>query len=613
MSLRIKLLLRNQFPKQQLFLIWLGLQLALVLWCSTSAKAQGLGISGANLEGACPAACGIQIRITSTKLRERADGIDAVVDWTVEQRAPEIKLTSFTVTAIVEFNRLGKDEKKINVAPTQRQAVIRLNSGGFNKDIKFSDVTSVKAIVFATADAIAPLAITDIPSIKIVGQGNDAAVDVSWRTSGPLACSADKFVVNVKAVNEKGDQLDGSGEAATTARSLRVQLKGSLNKKGLRNPEATVKLRHSLIGCQQTTNFPPVLEPLGSGTGSNAPNPVVTLNPIRFSQDSGRIDMEAFWEVVEPSGFKATRFDLQFDLENANGAVNSVTRIASGDKRSQRGPQAQEGDLRSVTVTIKATFNNAANTAILTRQDKRTQPFTAKSTLPKAFPAAPQSSNIGLNVVGVKLDSDSAQHRVTPVWQVNIPANITVTSFEVEATASGNQSQAKRNAVVLGTARQATINFPVTELGNKLNKAQVKVTANGRRADGSTFQQTATGEGQPVAAPPPLPPPPVLLKINALNANFSGSNFIVNGAWIIELQAGITVQNFIVEATLLKPTGPTQKTVTVNAPVRQQLFTFTAAQASGATTAEMKVTANLRRADGTTFQETFTRQTKAGN
>jgi hypothetical protein len=224
-------------------------------------------------------------------------------------------------------------------------------------------------------------------------------------------------------------------------------------------------------------------------------------------------------------------------------------------------------------------------------------------------PVAPQPQNIGLNVVGVKLDKDSNQHRVTPVWQVNIPANITVTSFEIEAAVSGNQGQAKRTAVVLGTARQAIINFSFAEIGDKLNKAQVKVTANGRRADGSTFQQTATGEGLPVAAPPPAPAPPVLLKINALTANFSGSNFIVNGAWIIELQAGITVQNFVVEATILKPTGPSQKTVTVNPSVRQQLFTFTAAEASGATAAEMKVTANLRRADGTTFQETFTRQT----
>lgn len=613
MTQQFKQLFHAVHRGRKTLLIVLCLQFILVWWSSASLSAQGLGISGANIEASCPTACGITIRITSAKLRERSDGIDAVIDWTLDQRAPEIKLKNLNVTAIVEFNRFGKDEKTVSVPSNQRQAVIRLASGGFNKDIKFSDVTSVKAVVFATADALPPINITDIRSIKIVGQGGDSAVEVGWGAPSPLACSASTFSVKVKAINEKGDRLDGTGEAATTARSIRVQLKGAVNKKGLRNPEATVALQHSLIGCQQTTNFSPQLEPLGSGTGSNAPNPVVTLKPMKFSEFSGRIESEVFWDVVEPQGFKATKFEIKMESDR-NGTIGTLNRTESGEKRSTRGPDSQVGDgLRTVTVTIKATFTNTAGTAILIRENKLIQPFTAKSTLAPVKPVPPQPQNIGLNVNGVKINSAKNIHAITVSFQVKLPSGVTITDITVEATALGNQGTAQRSTVVSGQVSLANINFTFSEVGDKLGKVQVKVIANARRADGSTFQQTAIGEGQPVAPPPPPPPAPVLLKINALNANTSGSNFIVNGSWIIELQAGITVQNFIVEAAVLKPSGPIRKTATLNAAIRQQLFTFTAAEASGATTAEMKVTANLRRADGTTFQEIFTRQTKVGN
>lgn len=614
MTQKLNRILDSTWQRQPLLLGWLCVQMILVLFCFVPARAQGLGISGANVEGACPAACGVRVDIKDVKLRERADGIDAVIDWDVSQSAPEIKLRNFNVTITVEFNRLGKDERTVSAPPGQRQAVIRLQSGGFNKDIKFSDVTSVRAQVAAIADPLPPLNITDLPSVKIVGQGGDSAVDVSWRPPTPLACSADRFFVRVKAINEKGDRLNGDGTAAITARSLRVQLKGDLNKKGLRNPEATVELNHSLIVCQKVESFPPKQEGFGSGTGSNVPNPVVTLKPVQFSEGGGRVDMFAFWDVVEPQGFKATKFDVVFEVANANGAISSVPpRTVSGNERTVRGPQAQIGDFRSVTVTITATFTNTGNTAILTRTDKRTQAFTSKSTLPKAEPVTPQAQSVGLSVAGVKINTQKGLHAVTVAWVVKPPTGVTITSFQVDATALGNQRTATRSAVVSGQTALTLINFTFDDIGAEIKKVQAKIIANARRSDGSTFQQSVIGEGQAALPTTPPPPPPVQLKVTNLIANNSGNNFIINGAWFIEVQAGITVQNFIVEATLLKPTGPVRKTATVNAPVRQQSFTFTAAEANGATAVEMKVTANLRRADGTTFQETSTRPGTVSN
>lgn len=603
--------LHPQRRGQKTLLIVLCLQFIFVLWTSASVTAQGLGISRANLEASCPAACGIRIRITSAKLRERSDGIDAVIDWTVEQRAPEIKLKSFNVTAVVEFNRSSKDEQAVEVAADKRQAVVKLKSGGFNKDIKFSDVTSVRAIVFATADALPTIPVTDVRSIKIVGQSSDPAVEVSWGAPTPLACSASTFVVSVKALNEKGDRLDGTEEAAITARSLRVQLKGDLNKKGLHNPEATVKLRHSLIACQQTTNFAPQLEPFSSGTGSNAPNPVVTLKPITFQDLGGRIDLGISWDAVEPQGFKATRFDFIIDFEGIDGTIFSRNTFANGNERSLIGIQAQS--IRGVTVNVKATFTNTANTAILTREDKRTQPFTAKSALPKAQPVTPQPTNVGLNISGIKINSEKNIHKITVSFAVKPSAGVTITSFTVEATALGNQSTAQRSVVASGQAALANINFTFGEVGDKLNKVQVKVIADARRADGSTFQQTATSEGQPIVPPPPPPPPPAQLKVDGLSATIGTNTLVVRGNWLIILQPGITIQDFIVEASVLKPTGPIKQTITVNAAIREQNIPFLLANVSGATAVEMKVTANLRRADGTTFQETSVRQANVGN
>lgn len=492
MSSRITLLLRRSFSKQSAFLLLFGWQLALALWSAPSVQGQGLGISGANLEGTCPAACGIRVDVKNVKLREKANGIDAVVDWDVQQSAPEIKLKGFNVTVVVEFKRISRDETQLSVSSTQRQAVVSLTQSGKNKDIKFSDVTSVKATVAAIADPLPSLAITDLPSIKIVGQGGDSAVDVSWRPPTPLACSADKFLVTVKAINEKGDRLNGDGTAATTARSLRVQLKGDLNKKGLRNPEATVTLQHSLIVCQKAESFSPVQEGFSASGSSNAPNPVVTLKPLRFSEAGSRIESEIFWDVVEPQGFKATKFDLKVETDR-NGNIGTLNLIEAGEKRSTRGPESQVGDgLRSVTVTIKATFTNANNTAILTRENKLTQKFTAKSTLPKAAPVTPAATSVGLNATGVNLSSTAGVHTVVVLWTATPPAGVTITSFEVEVAAAGNQKKASRSTVAGSVARKAVINFTVEELGTQLKGAQVKITATAQRADGSTFQQTVS-------------------------------------------------------------------------------------------------------------------------
>ena len=471
---QLNLFLSPQSRGTQMLIVWLGLQLLFVLMGAPETRAQGV-----NLQGGCPAACGIKIRITSAKLRERADGIDAVIDWTLEQTAPEIKLKNLSVTASVEFKNIGKDERTVSVPPTQRQAVIRLQSGGINKDIKFSDVTSVKAIVFATADPLPAVNVTDIRALKIVGQGGDSAVDVSWGAPTPLACSADKFFVKVKAINEKGDRLNGDGTAAMTARSLRVQLKGDLNKKGLRNPEATVEVQHSLIGCQQTSNFSPQLEPFSSGTGSNAPNPIVTLKPMRFTEFSGRIESEVFWDVVEPQGFKATKFELKMESDR-NGTIGTFNRTETGEKRSTRGPESQVGDgLRSVTVTIKATFTNTNNTTVLIRENKLIQPFTAKSLLPKVEPVTPQGANVNLSFAGAKITTESGIHVVTVGWATKPSAGVTITNFEVEAKATGANT-VTRSTVVSGQETRAVINFSFAEVGQKITSAQVKIVASAR-------------------------------------------------------------------------------------------------------------------------------------
>lgn len=486
---RLKRFLCGQLRAKQMLLACVCFQLLLSLSIVTETMAQG----GVSVAASCPTSCDLRISITSAKLRERSDGIDAVVEWTVTQPAPEIKLTGFAVTATIEYKSVGKDESTVGTKADVRQAVVKLQSGGFNKDIKFSDIATFKVKVLARTEPVPSINVTDINSIRIVGEGGDSAVDVSWRAPNPMPCSASVFVVKVKAINEKGDRLEGEGQAAITARSIRVQLKGDVNKKGLRNPEATVRLLNSIVSCERVQNFPPTQEGVGGGVGSTAPNPVVTLKPITFQPNGSRIDAFISWDVVEPTGFRATKFEIKVDTELTNGQVFTSTRVANGTERSSFGSQSQN-DLSSVTATIKATFTNAANTSILFREDKRTDKFSAKAALLDIQkPVQPTQQNITLNVTNVKVLSKANVHSVVATWQVNVPANVTLTSFEINAQIAGNQAEPKRSVVVLSTQRTATINFTFDEAGNQVSSARVQVIANVRRADGSTFQQKATG------------------------------------------------------------------------------------------------------------------------
>ncbi len=573
--------------------------IALTLWSSSVSFGQG------NLAGACPAACGIKIQITNATLTEANDGMLMNVEWTLAQTAPEIKLKNLKVFARV---KLGIDnvENTLTVAATARKATLKLAR---NFEFDFKDVEVLTTKVTAFAEPLPPIPITNIPTRKITGQGNDSAVEVTWGTPPPLPCSASSIAVNVAATNEKGDRLTGATLTALNVRSARIEVKGDTNKNGLRNPEATIQVINSLIGCEEIKNFPPKQQGIGSGTGSNAPNPVVTLKPIVFSEGGGRIDATLNWEVIEPPGFKATKFDFKVDTELGDGKIVTRNASANGTDRSTFGTQTQTGDLRSVAVTVKATFTNTANTAVLTREDSRKQQFTAKSALPKAAPVAPQPQSIGLNIAAVKINSEKAVHGVTVGWQVKVPPGVTVTNFEVEATVLGNQNQVKRSAVVSGQAALAIINFTFAEVGDTLGKVQVKVIANARRADGSTFQQTATGEGQPVVPPPP-PPPAVQLKVTGLNSSSATSTFTIRSEWFIQLIPGVTLEGFTAEASILKPTVPVKKTVPINPAARSQNFVFSLTEAEGRTGIAVTVTANLRRADGSTFQETSTRTSK---
>ena len=83
--------------------------------------------------------------------------------------------------------------------------------------------------------------------------------------------------------------------------------------------------------------------------------------------------------VVEPAGFKATGFALKFDVEDTSGKVSTSTLNFNSNQRSyEAGGIASPGNLRSLTVTITATFKDNANTTVLTREDKKTQPFILK-------------------------------------------------------------------------------------------------------------------------------------------------------------------------------------------------------------------------------------------
>lgn len=461
--------------------------ITIFLWSPAAAVGQ------TQLAGVCPAACGIKIRITSANLTEANDGMLVNVEWTLEQTAPEIKLRSIQVFARVKLG-IDKVENTVNVSSTARQATLKL-SRRFEFD--FKDVEDLTTKVTALADALPSTPVTNITSRKIVGSGGDSAVEVTWGNPGPLPCSANVFDVRVAATNEKGDRLTGVTTAPPSARSARAEVKGDVNKKGLHNPEATVKLLNSLIECPETKfNSSPVAAVPRDNSGQTK----VTLKKITFQEGGGRIDSLVDWEVVEPSGFKATKFDLKFEIEEPAGKIIVNNRTASGDQRSLVGPQVQTGGLRSLTVTITATFRDNANTTVLTREDKKTQAFSVKGAIKPVAeiapagskPTPPDNTPVKLEVTNLKVASASNLHRVTSVWQLQLPQGVTVLGFELETTVAGTQNKVNRSAVFPGNSRQGEVNFSFSEVGNQVKGAQVKVTANLKRADGRTFQQTAT-------------------------------------------------------------------------------------------------------------------------
>ncbi|MBL8208458.1 MAG: hypothetical protein JNM09_29785, partial [Blastocatellia bacterium] len=581
--------------------------LVITLCTSVAAFAQ------TQLNGVCPTTCGIKIKIASATLTEANDGMIANIEWSVEQSAPEIQLENFEVFARVKLG-LDNVENTARTSAGVRKVTIKL-SRRLEFDLK--DVEFFTAKVTAFAKAIPDIAITDIPSRKIVGEGRDSAVEVQWNTPFKLPCSANVFSVDVSAKNEKNDKLNGLATVNSQTRQATVELKGDVNKKGLHDPRATVTLKNSNIECGDIKS---TSSPIATVPRDNSGQAKVTLKNVAFVDDSGRIDITPAWDAVVPDGFKLNKFDVKFEKEAPDGTITVNTRTVNANDRTTF-EQVGAGTIKLVTVTVIATFRDNANTQIFTREDRRTQGTSlkqapvrpvqsaqsAKTSLP-APSVAPQTPNLNLSTEIAKIVSESNAHTVTVKFLAKPPSGINVTTFVVEATAIGNQKTLTRSASGSGQTNTIGLQFPFGELGDKLKKVQVKVTATAQRANGSVFQQTATAEGQPVTPPPPPPPPPVQLKVNALSSNNGG--LFVNGGWFIEVQPGITLQGFLVEVTILKPSNPVRKAANVGATVRQQGFSFATKELNGATGVEMKVTATLRRADGATFQETSTRHTK---
>jgi hypothetical protein len=465
------------------FLTWAVL-LGISLWSPGPAFGQ------VELAGSCPATCGIKIRITNAVISEANDGVLVKVDWTMDPPKPELKLTSVQIVAKVNLG-IDNVENRVTVGVDKRTVTLKLSR---NFEFDFKDVKTLHTEVIAFANPLPPIPVSTADR-RIVGEGNDSAVEVTWNNPGPLPCTAANFAVEVSAINEKGDKLTGLLNAGLTARKANVDLKGALNKKGLRTPEASVKVVHNALGCVELQNFSPTLvtPAIGAGVGSTGPDTAkVTIKNFSLLADSGRVFTNLQWDVFEPTNFKVSQFDLKLEVEKANGQVQTQNALVLGNQRSFNGSEGigVENEVRKVTVTVKATLRDNANTAVLTREDKRSATFS-----PKPVPILPENTIVKFDITNLKISSASNLHRVASVWQLQLPAGVTVTNFLVEATVAGTQNKIQRSAVIAGNARQGEVSFSFTEVGNQINGAQVKVTANLMRANGSTFQQTATRQG----------------------------------------------------------------------------------------------------------------------
>jgi hypothetical protein len=423
----------------------------------------------------------VKVTITSAKVDVAGDGTSVHVEWHLDSIASELKLTGFNVVATVQQVGSSKDDST-QVGSTQRKAIVRLS-----KEIKFSDISAVIATVVPIIEDPAPV-VAAVSSRSIIGQGKNAAVRVTWNNPPPLPCSAAFYLISASALNEKNNKLSGSTTASLTKRSADVPLSGEINKQGLHDPQAAVTARGNKIICVTKRTFAPEQQGFAASGGANAPNPIVTIKAITIQDDgTGRTDSRINWDVVEPSGFRATKFDLKFDLEALNGQINShPSRTVSGDQRSTFGPQVATGQFRNLIVTLTATFANSNNTSILTREDKQTRGLVIReataSTAKELAPAsAPPTPNVGLEITGIK----SGGKGVLVTWQVNPPTNVDVAKFTVEAQAGTT----KHTVEVARQERQTIVDIALPKLGTNV---QVKITALCRRNDGLQFQQTAT-------------------------------------------------------------------------------------------------------------------------
>lgn len=215
------------------------LMLVITLCASAVASAQ------VQLNGVCPTTCGIKVKITSATLTEANDGMIANIEWSVEQSAPEIQLESFEIIARVKLG-IDKVESTARSSAGVRKVTIKLS-----RLLEFDqkDVELYTAKVTAFAKAIPDINVPDITSLKIIGEGRDSAVEAQWNTPFKLPCSANVFSVSVSARNEKNDKLTGLTTVNSQFRKASAELKGSLNKKGLRDPRATVTLKNSFVEC----------------------------------------------------------------------------------------------------------------------------------------------------------------------------------------------------------------------------------------------------------------------------------------------------------------------------------------------------------------------------
>ncbi len=437
----------------------------------------------ARIGGVCPQSCGIKLSDLKATLTEAPDGVKVNAEWKLEQTNPEIKLKELRISARV---KLGLDtvEGAVTTDITARNVTVKV-SRRLEFDVK--DVKAVSVTVTAFANPKDPVTINTITSREIIGDGRDAAVEVKWSAPGVLSCSANVFEVTAAAKNEKGDGLSGRTTKTLDARQAKVELGGRLNKKGLNSPEATLKVIHHLIECVETKNN---TSPDAAPAPDLAAQAKVTLTKLAIQEDgSGRADTRAEWSVAEPTGFKATSFNLKFETEEADGKITSVDRFVAGDKRSAVGLQVAVNTVRRLTVTIIATFQDNAKAVVLTREDKKSQTNAPKQISP---PIAPPAAPPGIKVTDVSTNSSTGNHRVSVAWQVQLPAGATVGNFDVKVVALKTKSDVtvEKSATFGGTAQRGILQFSIQEIGAAIRVVQVNIIANLKLANGNPSQLT---------------------------------------------------------------------------------------------------------------------------